>query len=345
MKKPLSLAVLFGGTSNEHDVSLSSGERIIANLDPAGLHIFPTYISKEGQWFIPAEPLQTAADFSGKNWIALLTSRKTSSNPIDLRGKIDLAFLALHGGSGENGVLQGFLEMLDIRYTGSRVLASALAFNKIKAKEVYSFHDIPTPRFHVLHRGQWRKDPDAFCASITAEFGLPCVIKDPESGSSCNMGIPHSQEEFAELCQRLFSLCPVLLAEEYIRGDEFSCGVLERPGESMPLAPTQIVPVATAYFDYDAKYKPGASKEITPPQIPAGMIQKIQQLARQAHSALGCRGYSRTDILLRDGKFFVLETNTLPGMTATSLLPQGAAAVGIPYKDLLHWIIEGALEG
>ncbi len=345
MPKPLTLAVIFGGTSNEHEVSLCSGERVIANLNANRYRIKPVFISKQGQWSIPQQPLSSTADFASKEWIAKLSSCKASSNPNDLGREADLAFLALHGGSGENGILQGFLEMLGVRYTGSRVLASALAFNKIKAKEVYSFHDIPTPRFKVLNRGAWKKDPVSIREAVNREFGFPCVIKDPESGSSCNMGIPRSAQEMVSLCNALFDLCPVLLAEEYIKGDEFSCGVLEKPGEAIRLAPTQIVPLNTAYFDYDAKYKPGASKEITPPPIAANRIAEIQSLAQRAHSALGCRGYSRTDILFRDGSFFVLETNTLPGMTATSLLPQGANAVGISYVQLLERIVEGALEG
>jgi D-alanine-D-alanine ligase len=345
MTKRISLAVLFGGTSNEHEVSVSSGERIISNLDPKQYDIRPVFISKDGKWLIPTQPISSSNDFSSRNWANSLSSHEISNNPNDLRLFVDVAVLALHGGSGENGVLQGFLEMLCVRYTGSRVLASALAFNKIKAKEVYAFHGIPTPKFKVLNRGEWEKNAEGICDTVDREFGYPCVIKDPESGSSCNMGIPGSRDESRALCSRLFGVCAVLMVEEYIQGDEFTCGILEHSGESIRLAPTQIVPLTTSFFDYDAKYKPGASKEITPPSVPDEMIKEIQSLAARAHSALGCRGFSRTDMIRRNGGFMVLETNTLPGMTATSLLPQGAAAVGIPYPVLLNRIIAAALKG
>jgi D-alanine-D-alanine ligase len=341
--KQVRIAVLFGGQSNEHDVSLSSGEQIIRHMDSV-CRVKPVYITRSGLWHIPHGFIAPDAEFSSARWIAGLPSLKFSVKAEDLKNDIDLAFIALHGQFGEDGRLQGLLEFIGIPYTGSGVLGSALSFNKVQAKRVFLAEGVPTPPFSVISRTERREQGSDFIPRLTGRYGFPIVIKAIESGSSCDMGIVASEQELEQLLDGLFLRYEMVMAEEYIRGDEFSCGVLDIDKDTtVALPPTQIIPVKSIYFDYKAKYEPGASREITPAPLTSEKTAEMQQLSLYVHRLLGCSGFSRVDFLERDNRFFVLEINTLPGMTPTSLLPQQAAAFGISYSELISKIIRRAL--
>jgi D-alanine-D-alanine ligase len=303
----------------------------------------PVFISPESQWHVPAQAIAPSSAFSAKSWIADLGRIGGASHAATLKDGIDVALLALHGGKGENGTLQGFLDMIGVAYTGSGVLASALAFNKIKAKQVYLASSIPTPRFLAWQKREWEENKKACLRRAQQKLGLPCVLKACEGGSSRDMGMPAGLSEMETLAGEIFVNNDEILVEEFIKGDEFSCGILEENGKPGVLSPTQIIPKKSTFFDYVAKYEPGACEEITPPKISRQAIRRIQDLTQRAHVALGCRGYSRTDIMARGKELLVLETNTLPGMTITSLLPQQAAAIGISYAELLNRIIACAM--
>ncbi len=332
----LKISVLFGGKSNEHDVSVSSGEQIIKNLDSSEYLVKPVLISKDGVWFIPKKHIVPSNSFSVENWIKNINDVDFSSNISDIETDTDLAFLALHGKYGEDGSVQGFLEMVGLNYTGSKVLSSSVAFNKAVSKYLYVEHKIPTPKFVVL------KEEKNFVNEIENKIGLPCVIKPSESGSSFGVYVCHSKEDVISAFKQV-SGYKELVAEEYVKGDEFSCGILEINGKVELLPPTQIIPKDADFFDFESKYNPFACDEITPACISKELAEKLQQLAYKSHVALGCRGYSRTDIIVKNDAFYVLETNTLPGMTENSIFPKQAKAMGISYKRLLNIIIKESI--
>lgn len=340
-KNKINVAVIFGGKSNEHEVSIRSGELVVKNLNHLRYNVKPIFISPNGNWHIPRNFLSDNRAFSAQEWIK--SADKAPSLITKISQNIDIAFLALHGGYGENGCIQGFFELIGLRYLGSGVLASALAFDKIMAKQIYLKNNIPTPEYLSLVRNDWRNKKETL-NTILKKFGLPCVVKASQSGSSRDMGIPKSKKYLESLLDAIFKNCNNILVEEWISGMEFSCGVIEEKNNIIALPPTQIIPKTSAFFDYKAKYTKGASEEITPAKVPDKMISRIQKLSIAAHTSLGCKGYSRTDILYKNGKYFVLETNTLPGLTQTSLFPQQAFAVGIAYGDLLDKLILNELE-
>ena len=325
-----SIWVLMGGPSAEHAVSLVSGEEVVKNLDISKYEIFPIYISKDYIWAWSSSPLAEAEQFSFSEEWFLQDLHKKSKPSRDELPQCDQVFNALHGFWGEDGRVQALLEYWDLPYTGSDVLASALAMNKIKAKEIYHHHNIPTAKSVAITSPH---DIDF----IT--LGYPLFIKNPIGGSSLQMGKAHSILEAKELSTKLLLECDRLLVEEFIAGQEASCGYLE----SMKLLePTEIV--SNGFFDFKAKYQ-GDSEEITPARFGLEINKKISELAEKSHKALGCKAYSRTDVILReDGKLFVIETNTLPGLTPHSLLPQQAAYAGIGYPKLLDIILENSLD-
>jgi D-alanine-D-alanine ligase len=254
--------------------------------------------------------------------------------------KIDTALIILHGPFGEDGTVQGLLDLLNIPYQGSGVLGSAVAMNKLVSKQLYQQVGLPVPPYLALKRSD-TVDP----AGIAARLGLPVVIKPVQGGSSVGMSIVRSEKDLPGAIQKAFAYDTAVLVEAYIDGIEITAGVLGNSApEALPLI--EIIPDKNhEFFDYEAKYTAGVTQEICPARIDAALTEKARTYAVTAHEVLGCRGYSRTDLMLKGHDLFVLETNTIPGMTATSLFPQAAAAVGLPFGQLLDRLIELSLEG
>lgn len=249
----------------------------------------------------------------------------------------DLAFLALHGKWGEDGHIQALLENWGIAYTGCGLLASALAMDKIKTKEIYLANNIPTPPYRVIWKCDFSGDA---LVNVACELGFPLVIKDPLGGSSIGIGIAKDIDEAEKIAQDLFKDSNRLLCEKFIAGLEASCGFIE--GEKA-LPPTEMRMTTREYFDFEAKYN-GECQEVTPAEFEPELTSRIQELAKNAHYALGGAGYSRTDVrITKDGELFAIETNTLPGMTPTSILPAQAACNGITYSQLIDLIINKSL--
>ena len=249
----------------------------------------------------------------------------------------DIAFLALHGKWGEDGHIQAMLENWGIPYTGCGLLASALAMDKIKSKEIYKANGVPTPPYRVIFKHDFNGDT---LVSVSDELGFPLVIKDPLGGSSIGIGIAKDLDEAGKIATDLFKDSDRLLCEKFIAGEEASCGYIE--GEK-PLPPTEMRMTTREYFDYEAKYN-GECQEVTPAEFKPELTARIQELVKNAHYALGGAGYSRTDVRIdKDGNLWAIETNTLPGMTPTSLLPQQAACNGITYSSLIDLIIDKSL--
>jgi D-alanine-D-alanine ligase len=325
------VVVLMGGLSLEHEVSLHSGSKVTENLDRSRYEVTPVVIGRDAQWAFgdaPPVPLPAAVN------------RLAADRP-------DAVFIALHGPFGEDGRIQGMLDLLGIPYTGSGCIASGVAMDKVLSKAVADRAGVSVAAQEVLRRRVHGGDPAGTAAGLARRLGLPCVVKSPCQGSSLGMAIPRAEDELAEAIAELFRLDDVILAEAYLTGPEVTCAVLDTDPARPPLAlpVTLIRPVASPYFDYEAKYTPGACEEITPAPISMDETHKVQEMAVRAHEALGCRGMSRSDMILVNGEPVWLEANTIPGMTATSLLPQAAAAADISYGDLCGMLVESAAFG
>ncbi len=303
MKK--TIALLAGGVSSEREVSLNSGKQVYQALD------------KE------------------KYEVRRYDPRSDLDKLMSEASQIDAALIILHGPYGEDGTVQGLLELLDIPYQGAGVLGSALAMNKVAAKQFYEKWGIPVPPYVVLKPSS-KVTPD----DLVDRLGLPLVIKPSSCGSSIGMSIVQTAQDISPALAKAFEQDSVILVEAYIKGVEITGGVLGNDDlESLPLI--EIIPDASHdFFDYEAKYTAGVTQEICPARIDDSLTEKAQGYAQMAHQALYCKGYSRTDMILRDKDIFVLETNTIPGMTPTSLFPQAAQAAGISFSQLLDRLIE-----
>ncbi|MEJ2037339.1 MAG: D-alanine--D-alanine ligase [Desulfosarcinaceae bacterium] len=303
MKK--TIALLYGGISSEREVSLKSGGQVYQALDKEKYEV---------------------RRYDPETDLAKLVAEAAD---------IDAALIILHGPYGEDGTVQGLLELLDIPYQGAGVLGSALAMNKLAAKRFYEKAGIPVPPYEALGRNA-SYDADA----IVAKLGLPLVVKPVVGGSSIGMTIVRSAEALPAALDKAFEQDATALVESCIQGTEITAAVLGNDDlQALPLI--EIIPHQSRdFFDYEAKYTAGVSQEICPARISAELTEQAQAWALTAHQALFCKGYSRTDMMLKDGRFFVLETNTIPGMTPTSLLPQAAQAAGISFSQLLDRLIE-----
>jgi D-alanine-D-alanine ligase len=303
------LALLAGGKSGEREVSLKGAEEVAKALDP---HKY------EVKRYDPATDL------------AKLATEADS---------LDAAFILLHGPFGEDGTVQGFLDLLSIPYQGSGVLGSAIAMDKNLSKILYRNAGLKVPQWYMASK----EDIDN-TGNILGQLGLPLVIKPARQGSSLGMTIARSEDDIAEGLKKAFGIDRQVMVEEFIAGREITGGVIGNE-ELTALPLVEIIPGdAYEFFDYEAKYQPGASKEICPADLEAAITIRAQNYALAAHRALQLRGYSRTDMIVSGDDIYLLETNTIPGMTPTSLLPQGAAAAGFDFPALLDRLIELALE-
>lgn len=342
MSQYTNIAVLFGGTSSEHEVSVNTGINVLSALDRDRYRITPVLITKSGDWLV-GDHLDEKETVDG-SYIAQLVDSAVPSDIMQAiaqlkdRG-VDVVFLALHGAFGEDGTVQGLLESVGLRYTGSGILGSSLAMDKVRANDLYAHHGLNVPAFSWFGRHDWEHKRDVVLQRIT----LPVVIKPTADGSSVGTSIVKEKDDLVAAIEHAFEHTEYVMAQECIEGEEATGGVLEIDGALQALPPTQIIPKTSGFFDYHAKYEPGASEEITPAQFTEEINTEIQRVAVLAHQVLGCKSYSRTDVIVRGGSIYILETNTLPGMTGTSLLPQGAQAAGISFSQLLDIIVVNAM--
>ena len=308
--KKLRIALLSGGISSERDVSLNSGRQVYEALDKNRYDI----VLYDPQTDLP--DLVANAD------------------------NIDAALVILHGPFGEDGTIQGLLDLLGIPYQGAGVLGSAVAMNKLAAKRLYEQADLKIPPYCIVRHG-----PIPELGGCVQHLGLPIVVKPVVGGSSIGMSIAHSEKELLAAVEEAFKFDKQVLLEKYLKGIEVTGGVLGNDDpEALPLI--EIVPgEGHAFFNYKAKYTAGETEEICPARISESMTDKAQACAIRAHEALFCRGYSRTDMIIHHDEIYVLETNTIPGMTATSLFPQAAAKAGMDFTRLLDRLIALSLEG
>ncbi|MBU3901323.1 D-alanine--D-alanine ligase [Patescibacteria group bacterium] len=333
--KKLRIALLCGGFSAEREISFKTGKKILENLDKKKYQVF---------LFDPKTEL-------GK-FIKAVNDKK-----------IDLVFPALHGPLGEDGTIQGLLEIFNLPYVFSGVLASSLAMDKERTKKILLTEKILMPRAMVIEKNYQKdalnkikgiKNP-VFClrsddmfrwrnaSSSLAKIRLPVVIKPICQGSSFGVFIVKKRKDLAKSIKEAFKFGPELMAEEFIRGREITAAVLgNKKPQALPLI--EIRPKTAEFFDFQSKYEPGASDEICPAPIDEKLTKKIQEQALRIHCLFGCRGVTRSDFIIKNGQPYFLEINTIPGMTETSLVPLATTKAGLSFSELLDKLIELALE-
>jgi D-alanine-D-alanine ligase len=296
------IGVLMGGMSPERDISLKTGKAIAKALATKGYQAQPIDVTHR---------------------IAETLSKE----------KINCAFLALHGRFGEDGTIQGMFELMRIPYTGSGVLASALALHKVMAKRIFHYEKIPTPMFDVLHVQEVKKEPQR-----EISLPLPVVVKPAREGSTIGVSIVTKEKQWIPALKKAGQYDDEILVEEFIKGREITVGILE----GLPLPIIEIAP-KSGFYDFHSKYTKGETEYIIPARIPREKYLTAQDLSLRAFRALGCSGVARIDLMLdeRDNPF-VLEVNTMPGMTETSLLPKAANYAGIAFEELAERILLGA---
>jgi D-alanine-D-alanine ligase len=309
MNKKMNVALLSGGKSGEREVSLNSGRQVADALDMEKYDV---------RHYDPAVDLN-----------------RLISDASDL----DVALIILHGKYGEDGTIQGLLDLIDLPYLGSGVLSSSLCMDKRASKDIYRYHGLPVPKDVVLD-GRDKVDID----HIIEKLSLPVVVKPACEGSSLGMSIPGTRDELEAGVREALACGRWVIVEEYIKGRELTSSIMGNDDlEALPLI--EITPGDEfTFFNYEAKYVPGASREICPAPVNEDITRRAKEIGLAAHRALFCRGLSRTDMILKDDKLYVLETNTIPGMTSTSLFPQAAQAAGYTFGQTLDRLIELALE-
>ena len=337
--KKANVAVLMGGKSAEHEISLSSGREVVRNLDSKKYNVLPIVISKDGiswqigdrkQFFLDSPAgvkLQTQKS-------KIQTSDRSDHVSIIKDNKVDVVFIALHGPNGEDGTIQGFLELLGVFYTGSGVLASALGMDKISSRKLFTQAGLDVPVYILLSK----KD---FPNIIFKKFKLPIFIKPSNQGSSVGVSKIAKKFDLKKALKLAFGYSDLVIIEEYLKGREITVPIL---GNDNPTAlPVVEIISKTDFFDYKAKYDEKLCDEIVPARVGKKLTNDAQKAAIFAYQTLGCRGFGRVDMIIKDKKIYVLEVNTIPGLTPVSLFPKSAAAAGISYPKLLDKIIEFAI--
>jgi D-alanine-D-alanine ligase len=341
-----SVAVVMGGVSAEREISLKTGAAVAGALDPERFETRPVVVEADGSWRVGkrslvAEERGVPAAFPFET---LSAGRAVES--LRERGTA-IAFVALHGRGGEDGVVQGLFESVGLPYTGSGVTASALAMDKPLARVVLRGAGLVVAEGMAATEGEWRRERAAILGRIASAVGYPCFVKPAAEGSSVGVRRAAGPEEIPAAVEEALGYGPRFLVEREVAGTEVTCAVLGNHHDEKVLAfpPIEIVARSEGFFTWKEKYDPEGAEEICPPRsLSDEAIARVREAAMSAHRALGCDGLTRTDMILdRSGIPFVLEVNTLPGLTERSLVPKAAAAAGISFGELCARIVETGL--
>lgn len=336
----MKILVLMGGDSAERDVSIVSGEAVVEALKKAGHKVIPVDTSKSWQ-VLPNNHIQYLPQGIKTAPPGVQELKPMDSDVVlkhfesqDLKD-VDVIFLALHGGKGEDGTIQAILDLTRKPYTGSGMLASALAMNKAMSKKIFEREKIRTPKW-ILWESDNTSDISELQKEVKKKFGYPVVVKPNNQGSTIGLTILRKSGDLTEAVNLAAEYSHQILIEEFIPGREITVGILE--DQALPVI--EIVPEHGIY-DYECKYTPGKSKYACPAELTKKQTREVQEMSVRAFKVLGCEGYARVDFRLgKDGKFYCLEVNTLPGMTKTSLVPKAAKAAGIEFPELVDKIVK-----
>ncbi len=362
----LRVGIFAGGRSVEHEVSVSSAEAVLRAIDRDRFEPYLVYIDRFGRWQLPVGPApqlgsQRLAGLLGVQAPDAPDARAQGLDPIldpaaeiadalapraavrSLAEMIDVAFLVLHGPFGEDGTLQGFLEMAEIPYTGAGVLASAVAMDKVVFKDVMRGHDLPVVDYVWFRRHDWQTDPGRVRDTVRASVGERCIVKPARLGSSVGMTVVHHAGELAAALDEAFRYDAKVIVEAYLVGArELECGVL---GNDRPIVfePGE-VRSHHEFYDYEAKYVPGLADVLPRAELDPALAARLKQLSLAAYQAIDCAGLARVDFLVPADGVYLSEMNTLPGFTATSMYPKQAQLAGLSFADLIARLIELGLE-
>jgi D-alanine-D-alanine ligase len=333
------VAVLAGGRSSEHEISLASARSVAEALDPGRYEVTPVQIARDGRWQLP--PARPAALLPGE--AAPLVPARADGGGIDGGPGVDVVFPVLHGPFGEDGTVQGLCEVLGVPYVGSGVLGSALAMDKHACKAVLRDAGIRVADSVTLLVDRHPADDPAVVELVEARFPYPVFVKPARLGSSVGISKVRAREELGDALRLAYRHDPKVLVEEFVAGREVECGVLGN--EDAIASPVGEVVAHAEWYDYEAKYAPGGSDLVVPADIPPEAAEAIRAVALEAFAVCECAGMARIDFfLLDDGTPLLNEINTIPGFTATSYYARLFAAGGIAYPELLDRLIALALE-
>lgn len=355
MAERLRVAVLFGGKSGEHEVSLRSARSIMNAIDRTRYEVIPVGISKAGRWFLldPAQGEPTEGLARGEGTPVTLVADPTRAGflPLSPQGgagddlvQVDVVFPVLHGTYGEDGTVQGLLELANLAYVGPGVLGSAVAMDKEVMKDLFVRHGLPVLPYLTVYRRDWERDPEPVMDRIEAELGYPVFVKPANLGSSVGINKAADRQQLAAALAEAAEYDGKLVVEKGLnKPRELEVSIL---GNHDPQAsvPGEIVPGAE-FYDYRAKYIDDTSELLIPAPVPGDVAQETRRLAIAAYKALHCEGLSRVDLFLTDqGELYLNEINTIPGFTSISMYPKLWEATGLPYTDLIDRLIRLAVE-
>ncbi|HTV56338.1 MAG TPA: D-alanine--D-alanine ligase family protein [Terriglobia bacterium] len=356
--KKIRLGILFGGRSGEHEVSLQSATSVLNALNPAKYEVIPIAITKEGRWLLGpslkgnappqlaavlerGEPVIPPPDPMGPSLLSL--NSHAVSHP-EKPARLDVIFPVLHGTFGEDGTVQGLLDLAGIPYVGAGVLGSAVGMDKDVMKRLFRDAGLPIAPWQVVLRGDWERHPLEIEKSLQRKIGYPAFVKPANLGSSVGISKVHRREELNPALRLAAQYDRKIIVEKGIDAREIECSVLgnDRPEASVP---GEILPV-NEFYDYEAKYVREGSRLIIPARLSAAQTRKVRQFAIRAFKAIDCAGMARVDFLMerRKSTLYVNEINTIPGFTSISMYPKLWEATGVPYSELVDQLIELALE-
>ena len=359
-KQKIRVGLVFGGRSGEHEVSLASATSVMANLDKEKYDVVPIGITKEGSWLLGVAPpwlleaeqgagheegleQSTAVTLTGDPSLRRLIPVR-GSEQLGAEGALDVVFPVLHGTYGEDGALQGLLEMANVPYVGCGVLGSALGMDKEKMKMIFSSVGLPVVEALTYRRNEWERSPEEIMDAVEQRLGYPCFVKPVNLGSSVGVNKAHNRDELAHAIRVAAEYDRKIIVERGINCRELECSVL---GNDEPIASIvgEVVP-SNEFYDYNAKYIDGKSHVIIPAAIPQATAEQVRRWAVQAFTALDLSGLSRVDFFLEKetGQVFINEVNTIPGFTQISMYPKLWEASGLSYAQLLDRLVELAIE-
>ena len=348
-KKRLKVGVLFGGRSGEHEVSLASAASVIRGLDPDKYEAVPIGITKEGHWLIGVGAQKMLPEVLRGGQRVMMTADPTDAALVRLDGsgggqRVDVVFPVMHGTFGEDGTIQGLLDLAGLPFVGAGVLGSAIGMDKDVAKKLLQVAKIPVVPWITVHRADWEKRPKEIEKAIEKKFNYPVFVKPATLGSSVGMTKAHSRAELGPALDLAAEFAMKILVEKAVSAREIEVSVL---GNSEPAAsiPGEIVP-HREFYDYAAKYLEEGTQLLIPAKLQPLQVKKIQAMAVLAFRALELSGMARVDFFLekRGGKLFLNEVNTIPGFTSISMYPKLWEASGIPFRELLDKLIDLALD-